>query len=420
MDVAEQGSGAQAPTQTALPRLSLAMAMVSLAIMALTYAVNAMDRIVFPTLLPNVARDYGLPLAAGGLLATIFTLGLGLAGIPGGLLFDRMSRKAISTLGIIIYSACTGLTCVAFGFYDMAIYRAVSGLGEGLQNAALFTLLGAYFVTNRTLAFGLMNVAYGIGIFIGPRLGASLMIGSGSWRTPLYLYAGLGVLATALMLVVPRRFTEQQAVKTRQGDAAEAHIPDRLLNRNTLLLASACVGGGLAGYGYLGIYPTFLRTELHFTIEQAAAAASMYGAGALMGVLGGYIADRSNQKILTILTLIALAAIGYAIFNIAVTPFWQDVLSFLQGTAQSGFLYLNNYSLMQRSVRARLAGRASGLVVTCVYLPAAVSGYLFAVLRNHYGWGNAALLQITAFLMIPTVLMLFFDLSRTSRARPAR
>ena len=394
-------------------RLSFNLGIAALLLIAGTYVVNAMDRIVFATLLPAVSQEYGFPLAAGGFLATVFTLGLGVAGVPTGFLFDRMSRKNVAVLGIVIYSVCTLLTCLSVGFADMAAYRAVSGVGEAMQNAAIFTACGAYFSRNRSLALGALNVAYGIGSFIGPRWGVSLLSQSGSWRYPLYVYGVIGLIGAALVLIlISRRFTEQ--VLEQQERGGEAHIPDRLINRNTILVALASIGGGLAGFGYLGLYPTFLRTSLHFSIEDAGAAASMYGAGALMGIVCGYLGDRVNQKWLTIVTLIALGVIGYSIFNIATTPFDQELLSFLEGTASSGFLYVNNYSLMQRSVRSSIAGRASGLVVSCVYLPAALSGYLFAELKGVYDWGGAALIQMTLQLIIPIVAMMFFDLSRTS------
>jgi MFS family permease len=396
-------------------RLPFAAALGALLIIAATYVVNAMDRMVFPTLLPSVDKEYAFTLAAGGFLATIFTLGLGVAGIPGGFLFDRMSRKTMTIVGIVVYSICTMLTCLSAGFYDMAAYRAVSGIGEALQNAAIFTIAGAYFSRNRTLAFGLLNAAYGVGSFIGPRWGVHLLAGSGSWRLPLVVYGAVGLVgAVVTLLLVPKRFTEQYAEVAQTGVDVDRHIPDRIINRNTILVGLTLVGGGIAGYGYLGLYPTFLRTQLHFSLEATGAAASMYGAGALMGILCGYLADRINQKWLTIVTLVGLGVVGYALFNIAVTPFWQSALSFLEGTAFSGFLYVNSYSLMQRSVRSAVTGRASGLVVTCVYLPAALSGYLFAELVARFGWGDAALIQMSLLLVVPTIAMLFFDLGKTS------
>jgi len=276
---------------------------------------------------------------------------------------------------------------------------------------------GVYFFRNRTLALGVLNAAYGIGSFIGPRWGAALMAGAGSWRYPLYVYGAIGLVgALVFALVVPRRFSEQvPPASSRPG--TESHIPATRVNRNTVLVAISAVCSGMAGFGYLGLYPTFLTSELHFTPQEAGAAASMYGAGALTGLLCGYLADRISQKALSLCALAALATVGYAMFNLATTPLQQDLLSFLEGSAFSGFLYVNNYSLMQRSVRAAMTGRASGLVITCVYLPAALSGYLFAELRGAYGWGGAALLQMCLQLLIPFVAMLFFDPAQTG-ARP--
>ncbi len=396
-------------------RLSPSIAIMIFLLIAATYVVNAMDRIVFPILLPSVAHQFGFSIAEAGFLATIFTLGLGIAGLPVGFLFDKMSRKSMTVVGIVVYSVCTILTCFSIGFYDMAVYRAISGVGEALQNAAIFTMAGAYFYKNRTLAIGVLNAAYGIGSFIGPRWGAALLKSADSWHFPLYVYGGIGIVGALLIFfLVPKRFSEQDAIASPTAMVSEDHIPDHLLNRNTVIIALSAACSGMAGLGYLGLYPTFLITQLHFPVLAAGAAASMYGLGALTGVICGYSADRFNQKWISIFALIMLAFVGYLLFNVATTPLAQDVLSFLEGSAFSGFLYVNNYSLMQRSVRSALTGRASGLVVSCVYLPAALSGYLFAELRIALGWGEAALWQLTLLLIIPLIAMLFFDLSRTS------
>ncbi|MGH8917840.1 MAG: hypothetical protein ACRD0H_05785, partial [Actinomycetes bacterium] len=52
--------------------------------------------------------------------------------------------------------------------------------------------------------------------------------------------------------------------------------------------------------------------------------------------------------------------------------------------------------LIQRSVPPGAVGRASGIFTVAVYLPASISGYVFASLVQNLGWGGAALIQLTA------------------------
>ena len=95
--------------------LAIAMFMVLLA----SYVVNAMDRQLFPLLVPEVRRQYSFSLAEVGLLSTVFTFGMAVAGFPTGYLLARFSRKMVLQAGIVLFSACTALTVIASGFPDM-------------------------------------------------------------------------------------------------------------------------------------------------------------------------------------------------------------------------------------------------------------------------------------------------------------
>jgi hypothetical protein len=141
--------------------------------------------------LPAISDELQFSLASGGFLATIFTLGIGLAGVPAGYLLDRYSRKSVMLIGIMIYSVFTVLTALAFGFFDMAIYRGVTGVGEAMQQAALFSAVGAYFYQRRAMALGTLNFAYGLGAFFGPLFGGKLLEATGAWEIPFYIYGGI-------------------------------------------------------------------------------------------------------------------------------------------------------------------------------------------------------------------------------------
>jgi MFS family permease len=389
-----------------------------LVVLAASYVVNAMDRQVFPVLLPHIREDFGFTLPQGGLLATIFTLGIGLAGLPTGHLLDRMSRKAVMLIGIVIYSAFTILTAVAFGFADMFAYRALSGVGESMQNAALFSAVGAYFFANRALALGSLNFAYGLGSFLGPLFGAKMAATTGAWELPFYVYGLIGLVFVAVIALAVRKWFTEQVEPPAEARVQRTfdNVPASLYNRNIVLLAVVAVVVGVAMYGYLGLYPTFLQEKLGFSTEQAGFAASMFGLGALAGIPAGWIGDRLNQRNVMIVVLLAGSVVGWLLFNGPTTPAAQNLLSFAEGALASGFMFVNIYSSMQRAVRPHMIGRASGLYVASFYVPAALAGYLFSELVGRVGWGGAGLWQLTILPLVAVVAVLFVDVRRFDNA----
>jgi MFS family permease len=400
------------------PRLTRTVALVSLILLAGSYVVNAMDRQVFPILLPGIRSQLHFSLSQGGLLATIFTLGIGVAGLPTGYLIDRMSRKSVIVAGIGIYSVFTILTAVATGFGDMFAYRALSGVGEALQNGALFSAVGAYFYARRAMALGTLNFAYGLGGFLGPLLGARIAGGNAGWRAPFWTFGLIGIgFAVLLAVVIRKSFTERQDDGGATGPVLRTgNVPAILLNRNVLLLGLTAVVVGISMYGYIGLYPTFLETKLHLATGQASLAASMFGLGALLGIPAGWLGDRFNPRAVMLAAILCGSVIGYLIFNGPVTAGPQYVLSFAEGAIASGFLFVNIYSAMQRSVRPHAIGRVSGLYVAAFYIPAAFAGYMFSALVEHTSWGGAGLWQLTVLPLIGAAALLFIDTRRMSSA----
>ena len=399
-------------------RTTLSVAVVMLVLVAASYVINAMDRQVFSVVLPPIREDFSFSLAQGGFLSTIFTLGIGLAGVPSGYLLDRYPRKVVMLIGIAIYSVFTILTALALGFLDMSLYRAITGIGESMQNAALFSAVGAYFYSRRAMALGTLNFAYGLGSFFGPLFGGVMLQSTGSWKLPFYVYGVLGLVFIGIIgFFVTRRFTEQEEPPSVTAASVDERMPERLLNRNLIIgiITAAIVGTSM--YGYLGLYPSFLQEELGFTPTQAGFALSMFGLGALMGIPAGYLGDRFPQRWVIIGALVGAIVTGYVLFNLITTPLQHNVLSFLEGMFASGFLFVNVYSLMQRSVKTTIIGRASGAFITSLYVPSALAGYLFAFLVGRFDWGGAAIVQLVLIPVIGIVAMLFLDPSRINTTR---
>src|SRR5258706_15791602 len=191
-------------TQTAAgvePRMSAARVFAALGFTILigSYVVNAMDRTLFPLILPEVRREFGFALPEAGLMSTVFTIGMALAGLPTGYLMSRYPRKSVAQIGMFIFSAATFLTVMAAGFADMLAYRALTGIGEAMQLTALLAIVSSYFARYRAVGIGALNCAYGVGAVLRPLIGAALLCASGTWRAPMI---GLRVVGLALMWLV--------------------------------------------------------------------------------------------------------------------------------------------------------------------------------------------------------------------------
>lgn len=390
------------------PRLLVATGFV---ILSLSFMINAMDRQVFFPLLPSIRQEYGISLPTGGLIATGFTLGMALAGLPAGYLVDRFTRKTVLLGSIVLYSLGTLATPLASGLPDMAAYRILSGFGEGMQAAALFAAIGAYFSHRRSLALGGVAAAFGLGVLLGPVIGVQFAQDHHNWRAPFVLFGccGLAVAVLAAFLVSPR-MTERTG-HPAPGGRYDA-VPDSVLNRNSIALAAGSVVGGLVVYGFLGLYPTYLISALHYTTGQAALATSFAGFGSMLSLAAGWLGDRVNQRTILMASYLALAVTGVAMYQTHLTPGWQCALAFLMGAFGIGSVYPNLNSAMQRSARPEQVGRATGLFISSYYVASAFSGLLFAALADSFGWRQAGLWQITLLSLVGVAALAFVQPSR--------
>jgi MFS family permease len=385
-------------TTTARGRSEIAPRVVAVGfgVLCVSYMLNAMDRQIFYPLLPDISAEFGFTLEQGGTLATGFTLGLATAGLVGGFLADRLSRRNILVIAVLTYSLGTLGVPLASGFVDMSAYRLLSGVGEGIHAAALYAVIGAFFFHRRAVAAGVVGVSFGLGIFLGPLVGTQIVASLNDWRGPFYVFAGVGLVMAVLMLtVVSKGLTEAVTGKAERSTELYDHVPANPLNRNTVGLGVACAVSGLVFYGFLGLYPTFLEEELGFTAGQAAFALSMAGFGAMMALPAGWLGDRYDQRKLLAIGFVGASACTYVAYQVATTPPAHYVLAFLIGTFASGFLFTNCTTAMQRAVRPEQVGRGAGLFMLTYYVGAAFSGLLFARLVGELGWNGAGLWQLT-------------------------
>src|SRR3989442_1239963 len=385
----------QAPRRAVIAMFGLLLA---------SYGINVMDRQLFPLLVPEVRRQYNFSLSDAGLLSTVFTLGMAIAGLPTGYLLSHLSRKTVLQAGIALFSACTVLTVTAFGFSDMLIYRAATGVGEAMQLTILLAIAANYFASYRAAAVGSVNFSFGVGAIISPILGGALLSVYKSWQVPLVFFGVLGFVAILVIsLTVRPWFTESQA---SAGERADRGGAPTLVNRNTILLTAMSVIGGFVIYGYLGMYPAFLRESLRYSPTTTGSVMSLYGLGALGSIGGGWLGDRFSPRLVLGLAVLFAAVLGFLMFNGSGAVLSQVMLSFGWGIVVSGVIYVNLGGYHVKSLRRALASRGSGIFVTSLYGSASVAGYAMGWLATQGGWALAGTIQLTLLSLVAALLAL--------------
>lgn len=388
-------------------------AAIAFGVLLASYAINAMDRQIFPLLAPEVRREYGFSLEAIGFLSTVFTLGMAAAGVVTASLLARFSRKTVLQTGIAVFSAGTALTVLSAGFADMLIYRAATGVGEAMQLTVLLAIAVNYYARSRGAAVGAINFFFALGAIIGPFAGGLLLSAYQSWRVPMVVYGLVGFAAMALVAsAVKPWFSETHAAVDRVIDRGGAPT---LLNRNTVLLTAMSVIGGLVIYGYLGMYPTFLREGLNYAPATAGTVMSIYGLGALGSIGGGWLGDRFSPRLVLGGAFLGAAVIGYLLFHGSPLFAMQSSLSFIWGLVVSGILYVNLAGYQVKALQASLASRGSGIFVTSLYASAALAGYSMGWLAGRAGWVTAGEIQISLVSLVGAALALALRSDRMSR-----
>jgi len=227
------------------------------------------------------------------------------------------------------------------------------------------------------------------------------------------VYGCLGFAVMALVaLAVKPWFSEAHAAP---GDMTDRGGVLTLLNRNTLVLTAMSTIGGLVIYGYLGMYPTFLREGLNYPPATAGTVMSIYGLGALGSIGGGWLGDRLSPRLVLGGAFLGAAGLGYLLFHGSPLFVLQSSLSFMWGVVVSGILFVNLAACHVKALHVSLAGRGSGIFVTSLYASAGIAGYLMGWLAGRAGWVTAGDVQISLLSLIGAALALALRSDRIAR-----
>jgi EmrB/QacA subfamily drug resistance transporter len=188
-----------------------------LAICCMSLLIVGLDNTIVNVALPSIGRD--LHTSVSGLQWTVdaYTLVLASLLMLSGSMADRLGRKRVFSLGLILFTLGSLLCSVAPSLELLVVFRMVQAVGGSMLNPVAMSIIRNVFTDarERAQAIGVWGATVGISLALGPVVGGALVESVG-WRSIFWINIPVGLAA----LVLTRRFVpESRAPHPRRLDA---------------------------------------------------------------------------------------------------------------------------------------------------------------------------------------------------------
>ncbi|MFD0883519.1 MFS transporter [Streptosporangium algeriense] len=242
---------------------------------------------VIAGILPEVASDLSVTIAAAGLLVTAYAVGMIIGGPVVTVLTARLPRKPL-IVGLLLVSIAANLgSTVAPNYVILLIMR----FGAGLVVATFFAVAIATTVSmappgKQASAVAKVALGMNLGIILGTPAGTFVGQNFG-WRVT---FAAVAAFTTVAMLLV-LRFVPTQPTAATGSVLTEL----RVLGNRGVQLAIALTALGNVGVVMVFSYIAPLLTDVSkFSAASVPILLLVYGGGAVVGnFLGGWLSDRA-------------------------------------------------------------------------------------------------------------------------------
>jgi MFS transporter, DHA1 family, inner membrane transport protein len=364
---------------------------------------------VIAGLLPDVATDLSVPVAAAGLLVTAYAVGMIVGGPVVTALTARVARKPLIA-GLVVVAVIGNLGSV---FAPDHTWLLVSRFVAGLVVATFFAVAIATAVAMAPAgreASAVAKVALGmnLGMVLGTPLGTFVGQQFG-WRAAFTAVAALGLVALAMVLLF---------VPAQPAPAAASLLDElRVFGRRDVQLAIALTAVGNVGVVTVFVYIAPLLVDVAgFSSAAVPLLLLVYGAGAVIGnLLGGWLSDRALMPSLVGL-LAALAAVLVLFWTLGTMPVPAAILTFVVGVLAFAIIPGMQTRVLTTAGAAptlAVAVNASGFQVA-----AAFAGWLGGRITES-AWGVGSIPLAAALLTLVGLSIAVHSLQRDSRTRPA-
>ncbi|MEV0371892.1 MFS transporter [Streptomyces sp. NPDC050636] len=227
-----------------MPELSRRRRHLVLAICCLSLLIVSLDNTILNVALPTLQRE--LHASVSGMQWTIdaYTLVLASLLMLFGSTADRLGRRRIFVIGLVVFAIGSLLCSLAPGLDWLVVFRMVQAVGGSMLNPVAMSIITNTFTEprERARAIGVWGGVVGISMAAGPVIGG-LLVQSVGWRSIFWINVPIGALALFLTL---RYVPESRAPKPRRVDPVGQLLVITLLGSLTYAIIEAPEAGWLS------------------------------------------------------------------------------------------------------------------------------------------------------------------------------
>ncbi|WP_159619164.1 MFS transporter [Ruania rhizosphaerae] len=188
------------------------------------WALDAMDVGLISFILAALAQEWGLSGGERGWLASIGFVGMALGASLGGLLADRIGRRQVFALTLLVYGLATGASAAAGGLAALMVLRFIVGLGLGAELPVASTLVSEFAPKKiRGRIVVILEAFWALGWIMAALVGYFVVPLENGWRWAFLI----GMAPAAYALFVRLRLPESVRFLERTGRYAEAEAAVR-------------------------------------------------------------------------------------------------------------------------------------------------------------------------------------------------
>lgn len=276
---------------------------------AVGYGLDGFDLLILSFALSGIIASFGLSEVEAGSLSTITLLGAVVGGIVFGALADRHGRVKVLTWTVLIFAVFTGLSAIAQGYWDMAVYRFIAGIGIGGEFGIGMALAAeAVRADQRARATSWVGVGFQLGVFAAAMVSAPV-IALWGWRA---LFV-IGLFPAVFAFFIRRGVEEPEAFVHAVGDEDAASkrirqresfacklgalVKDRATVRITVALTTLTTVQNFGYFGIIAWLPNYLSEQMDLGVTKGSLWTAVTVIGMLAGILiFGQLADRLGRR----------------------------------------------------------------------------------------------------------------------------